>query len=274
MQKENEDKGLVLIAIHRQDESLKGSVLALAASKGINYSITQQGSLTGDNSKGIPRAWVFDWKGQKVWEGHPTQMDSAIEPLVAKAPHWLTRGREFTDKAVAAQAQKLFANAGYAAIIKALADIVAKEVPADNAAAATKNEEAKFLHDSIVAHGTAKLAKAATNKKDAPLDAVTGYQELAVQFKGHEIGTKAKEESDGLKKDKAFQEELQAAKLYQAIQDEVGKMKPGAAITDKSNMAVVANIRAYAAQLFTKYPASNAAGKARQLATSLGIPTN
>jgi len=107
VQKKWKSKGLALIAIHRQAGSLKGNVMALARQKGINYTITQQGSLKGDTSRGIPRAWLFDHTGKCIWEGRPSQIDGPLDAAMRKAPHWLTRGKQLTSKKVLKQSLKL-----------------------------------------------------------------------------------------------------------------------------------------------------------------------
>ncbi len=254
-------KGLALIAIHRQSGSLKGNVMALAQSKGVNYTITQSGSLRGDTSRGIPRAWLFDHTGKCVWEGHPTKIDGKLDEVMSRAPHWLTRGRVLKSKRVRQQSLKLSGNRNFGKIANELAKIAEKSEGTDK-------EEATFLRDNIMNYGNSRLTRAGTNEKADAVTALNSYAELGSLFKGTEIGDKATKRKAELKKDKAFQNELKAAEILVYIDRNMARMRPGGS-KKRYNLRLIRNVRSAAAMLQKKYPTTSAAAKAQSIASSL-----
>lgn len=263
VQKKYQSKGFALVAIHRQDGSLKGKVMALTRAKGINYTITQFGSLRGDTSRGIPRAWLFDHTGKCVWEGHPSEMDRPLETAMRNAPHWLTRGRQLKSKSVIKQSLKLHGNRGYGTIANALGKIIEKSEGKDK-----QKEEATFLRDNIVKYGNDRLTRAAADEKQDAPEALRSYRELKSLFKGTEIGDKASKRNKELKNDKEFKKELKAAKILAYIEGLVARMKPGGS-KKRSNLGLIANIRAAARLLQKKYPTTTAAQKAQSIASGI-----
>jgi len=263
VQKKYKSKGLALIAIHRQSGNLKGNVMALARAKGINYTITQQGSLKGDTSSGIPRAWLFDHTGKCVWEGHPTQIDGQLETVMRNAPHWLTRGRQLKSKSVLRQSLKLHSNRSYGAIANTLGKLIEKSEGKD-----AQKEEAAFLRANILKYGNDRLSQAAADESQEPIAALQNYRELKGLFKGTEIGKKASKRSKELKTDKAFQKELKAAKILAYIEGQMALMKPGGS-KKRSNLRLIANIRSAANMLQKKYPTTSAAQKAQSIVSGL-----
>lgn len=267
VQEKYEKKGMVLIAQHRQAASLKGKVLALANSRGVNYTITQGGMLSGDKSRGIPRAWLFDWTGKKVWEGHPSQVDGPLESLMKKAPHWLCRGRELSEKKVLGYSYKLFANRSYGSIVKSLNDLIEKG--ADKEDATKEVEEATFLRDNIVGYGKDQLALAKTLERTDPIKGYETYARLKSLFKGHEVGEQAKTRYDELKKDKAFKEELSAGKYFKMVNSLIPKISGD--LTKSSNQRVVGQIAGIARTMNKRWPTSVYTAKVRQIAAGYGV---
>lgn len=97
MQEKYASKGLIVAAPHRQDGD-KNQIIAKLKQMGCNYSVYSTGSIQGDNSSGIPRAFVFDHLGALRFEGHPSdgKFNKTVEDLMKAAPDWLTGGKEYT----------------------------------------------------------------------------------------------------------------------------------------------------------------------------------
>src|SRR5579872_7299043 len=93
MQDQYRAQGFIIIAAHSQDVP-QDMVVALCKAKGVNYTVLSGGGPQGDESTGIPHAWLFDANGKCVREGHPEEMSGTIDELVKSEPHWTTRGRK------------------------------------------------------------------------------------------------------------------------------------------------------------------------------------
>jgi hypothetical protein len=266
VQKKHEKQGFVLIAMHRQAASLKDKVMNLARSAKINYTVTQGGSVQGDAGGGIPRAYLFDWKGKCVQEGHPSEMYSKIDTLMAKAPPFITGGKDFTSPAVAKIAGSLRSPKGYGKALDQLAKLAGQS--------GTEAEEAKYLSGRIVGYGEGILKDAASNESEDALAAMRGYSEASKLFKGHEIGTKAAKRMKELKKDKPFQNELKAAKLVAQMEYFAGQFK---AVGGQVNPQHPANRKPFAGivklykKLKKKFPDTKAFARAEKLVAPFGF---
>ncbi|MGE0707137.1 MAG: hypothetical protein AB7N76_17020 [Planctomycetota bacterium] len=266
MQQKYESQGFVLIAQHRQGADLKSKVEELARSSKVNYTITQGGNVPGDTSSGIPHAFLFDWKGECVAEGHPSELYAKIDQLMAKAPPWIGGGKEYKSEAVGKIVQGLRVPK-YAKAIEDLNKLIEKGSDVDK-------EEATFLRDRIVRMGEAMLEDAKASESEDPLGALNTLNEIQVKFKGHELGEKAKTRLAELKKDKAFQEEIKAAKLLAQMQLFAGQLKSVNGKIDPNhpaNRKPVQGMVAIYRKLQKSHPETRAAAKAKELVAPFGL---
>jgi len=266
VQKKYDKLGFVLIGQHRQGADLKTKVMSLARSQKINYTITQGGNVPGDTSSGIPHAFLFDWTGKCVAEGHPNELYKKVDELMAKAPPWITGGKTLEDGEVAKIAAGLRAPRGYGEALETLEGLSKAE--------GKRGLEATYLADRLRNYGQRLLANAQEAESEDALNALSGYSELAGLYKGHELGDKAKARLKELKKDKEFKKELKAAKMLAAIENLTGQFK---AYGGKVNLQHPAN-RKPAAQIMKilqllqkKYGDTKAAARAREAVAPYGI---
>jgi hypothetical protein len=257
MQQKYQDRGFVIVAIHRQDSSLKDKALALCRQNKVNYCVTSQGSLPGDDSSGIPRAFLFDWTGKCVAEGHPSEFDSKVADLMATAPHFLTGGRDFSDAKVKGAAGKLAKNKDFGKLAEELEKV--------------EGEEASYLKGRIVGYGESLLARAKASESDNPNATMSGYSQVSGLFKGHELGKQADDRLKELKKDKAFQEELKAFKFIAILENLSGQLKTMYKEDHPANRKTLDDMKAVVKNLEKKYPESKALTRAKEIMGSLSF---
>jgi len=252
--------------MHRQGADLKTKVMGLAREQKINYTITQQGSLKGDEGQGIPRAYLFDWTGKCVGEGSPREMENKLEELMQKAPPWIAGGKEFKSEEVQKIAAGLKSPAAFGKSLVKLEKL--KDAEGDT------GTEATYLAERIANYGNGILEDAKTNETEDAFAAMLGYAEASRNFKGHEIGDKAKARMKELKKDKAFQKELKAGKILKQMEAVAGTLKAvngGMNPQDPANRKPVAQLMALRKKLAKKYGDTKAAAKAEALFASFGF---
>ncbi|MDF1666136.1 MAG: hypothetical protein P1V97_30550 [Planctomycetota bacterium] len=230
----------------------------MCRSKKVNYSVVQGGGPSGDASSGIPRAFLFDWTGKCVAEGHPSKLYGKVDELMAKAPNWITGGREFKDSAVAGLAKKLDSNKDFGKIMVGLDKL-------------GDNEEAAFLKERILKHGTSLWNQAKENETENAYQSQRQYKSLSKLFKGHDLGDKSAKRLKELKKDKDFQKELKAAKLLTAMENAMGQYKSNVKPAHPANRKPINMMRAILSKMRKKYPETNAYKKALEIWNALGV---
>ena len=98
VQEQYKSQGLIIIGSHCQQVE-QAKVCGLCRSKNVNYTVVNAGRLQGDDSNGIPHAWLFDASGKVVQEGHVEEMAAKIDELLKSAPHCITRGKKLESPA-------------------------------------------------------------------------------------------------------------------------------------------------------------------------------
>jgi hypothetical protein len=252
--------------MHRQGADLKTKVMGLVREQKINYTITQQGSLRGDEGQGIPRAYLFDWTGKCVGEGSPQEMERQLEELMQKAPPWIAGGKEFKSEEVQKIAAGLKSPKSFGKALAKLEKL--KDAEGDT------GTEATYLAERIANYGNGILEDAKANETEDAFAAMLGYAEASKNFKGHEIGDKAKTRMKELKKDKAFQKELKAAQMLKQMEAVAGNLKAvNGAINPQhpANRKPVAQLMALRKKLAKKYGDTKAAARAEALFASFGF---
>src|SRR5262249_3803147 len=157
----------------------------------------------GDDSNGIPHAWLFGPDGKVIKEGHPESMTKDIDDAVMKAPHWITGGRTLTAAKAIGEGLKAGKTFGWA-----LGECETLLKKNDEKA----KEEAQFLKDAILAEGDRQLNDAKAAESSDPLKAIELYTLVSTGWKKFEPATKADARLKELKADKDFQGELKVAK--------------------------------------------------------------
>lgn len=248
--------------MHRQGADLKDKALGLCRQEKVNYMVTQGGGIPGDSSSGIPRAFLYDWTGKCVAEGHPSELYGKIDELMKVAPHYLTGGRDFKSDDVQKVAKKLPKNRDYGDLVGDLSKLEEK-------LEGSEKEEASYLKGRLVDHGQRLWDRAEANVSDSPLMAELEFKELSKLYGGHELGDKASEKLKELKKDKDFQEEVKAFKYLAAIEEAAGDYKGAYAPEHPANRPVIAKCQALYARLKKKHPESKAVSQAEALIKGL-----
>ena len=253
LQRDHESTGFVVIGNHVQSGDRK-EILGVVRTMKVNFTITSQGSVdVANKASTIPRAYLFNSKGELVASGNPNEMKQTIKHLIQSEPHWLAAGKEYKKLGKLAAALKQVKT--FRPIIKKLNKEKMKEGDA--------KEEAVYLLKRIRSHGKRTLKKAKTlESKDAYL-ALKVYKEVAVQWKGDKAGNKASERLKKLKKDKEFQTELKASTIAFHIRSELGKLifvKGKVNLDHGRNKKIAGKVRQLNSVLTKKFAASKAAG--------------
>ncbi|MHC5078650.1 MAG: hypothetical protein ACYTHN_06505 [Planctomycetota bacterium] len=209
MQEKHQARGLVLIGIHCQNVP-KEKVLALCSQHKINYSIFGSGKVKGEEFRGIPKVFLFNWKGEMTWDGRHSGLEDAVEEVLKGAPDWLVGPRKF--EKVKAEAGKIRKRKGMGGAVKALREKAKSED-------AQEKEEAEVLLGRVVKYAERQMQRAeACIEAGDPLKAQAIWKDLAKAFKGDEIGDKAASIEKEKGKDAAFKKELSAAKKLAGIE--------------------------------------------------------
>ncbi|MBL4847140.1 MAG: hypothetical protein JKY65_16590 [Planctomycetes bacterium] len=240
--------------------------MSLAREQKINYTVTQGGNIPGDTSRGIPHAYLFDWTGKCVGEGHPSELKVKLTELMSKAPPWIAGGKEFKSAAVNKIAAGLKNPAGFGKALVKLEKLKGES--------GDTGGEATYLAERIANYGQGILSDAEANESEDAFAAMMGYVEAARNFKGHQIAKKAKARMKALKKDKAFQKELKAGKLLKRMEAVAGTLKSvngGINPMHPANRKPVAQLMGLRKKLKKKYGDTKAAAKAEALFASFGF---
>ncbi len=257
VQEKYKSQGLIVFASHCQQVE-QAKVVALCRSKKVNYTVVDGARLQGDESKGIPHAWLFDASGKCVMEGHVEQFTAKIEELLRTEPHWITGGKKLESKEAKTIAEGLKAQKPFGWALEQCEAILKK------GGESKATEEATFLKERVVAEGERRLAEAKAMEEENAFKAELLYKEIEGTFKKGEAGNKAAERAKELKKDKAFQDEVKVGKMVAQIEELCGSMKAvnGAYNPDHpANRDPAAQVMAIAKQLKSKHADSKTAKK-------------
>lgn len=262
--KKYESEGLHIIGLEAQASS-DDVTKSTASSRGGVYQITTGGRLNGSTGNTLPHGYLFDSTGAMVEDG------------VHVTPAFETKIKEML--------KDVAGNAAGPGPYKKLANVVAqlkagmpvgtalKTVSAKvNSKDADEAAEAKLMVDSLRSSGTTSIDRALAMKSEDPAEAVAKLDKVALQYAGDEVGTKAKTESDALKKDPVVKKELEAEVMWRKIQTMNDALKPVRGQKDpkdeafrKQNLPAISGILAGCNQLNTKYAGTKAAKEAQDL---------
>ena len=239
LKEKHEGRGLVLIGVHCQNVP-KDQVLGLCRAHKVNYTVYGSGKIKGCEFKGIPKAFLINWKGEVCWDGHPASgMDAAIEDALKDAPDWLAGPRKY--ERVKAEAAKVRARKGMGEAAAELRKKAESGIPEE------KEEAAELLARlEAYAEREGKRAEAAEAAGD-PLKAQAIRKDLGRDFKGDGIGAKAAAGEQERAKDPSFKKELDAAKgkaSIEALADSIDPLRRDENVEKwkSKNAAVLAKI--------------------------------
>jgi len=199
-------------------------------------------------------------KGYEIWADAISDTVKAM--LKESTAAWAGAGPY---KKLAALAEQIKTGIGLGQVLKTL---TAKQASKD----ADEAAEAKMMFEALHGGGQSSLDAALTYKDSNPLSALAWLDRLSVQFEGNEIGTKAKQAADAIRKDPKIAKELEAEQMFKQIQameegfkPVAGKKDPKAAAFKKLNAQNIATVVGGCQQLIQRYPGTQAAQKADAL---------
>jgi len=262
LQDDLRDSGFLIIGPHSQAGTAE-EVTKVAQQLKMNFTVTDQAQVPGEQVTGLPMQFLFDTSGALVAKDHHIT-PAKIRELVASEPHFLAAGRTY--KKHKAEADALKKTKAYGQILKKLE----KDLKGEGDAAT----EAKYLTERIRAYATKQLESAKAAEADDAFVAQQTYSDLAANYKGEDVGNQASARLKELKTDKSFQEELKAATAYQQILVECQKLVAQGGKIDHQygpNQKVAASVKANATALKKKYPESKAAAKLAQALETYGF---
>jgi hypothetical protein len=193
--------GLIVLGPHLQSAK-PGEVKAKAEKLGVRFTLTDRGSVSGNESRGIPHCFLFDHTGKSVFEGHPTKVEQKLREAVGAA---IVDGAEATNPPKALTQIVEVLRRGQPPL-----QSVQKLLTLQRSTDAPTASAAKALVTRILDGGQKRLDAA---KELVATDAVTAYEtavDLSTSFKGTPLAPKATELVNKLKVDKVVQAELKA----------------------------------------------------------------
>jgi hypothetical protein len=200
-------------------------------------------------------------KGYEIW-AHA--IDDTVKELLKESTSAALAGPG-PYKKLAALAAQIKTGAGLGQVLKTLA---AKKDSKDTEEAA----EAKMMFEALHSGGQENLDAALAYKEAKPVLAVARLEKLATQFSGDEIGTKAKQAADQLRKDPKIAKELDAEQMFKQLQAFEDAFKPVAGVKNpkapafrKLNAQGIETLLSGCQQLIQRYPGTTAAQKTEAL---------
>lgn len=181
-----------------------------AGELGLTFAIVDDAEVAnGMDFQGTPHCIVFDHTGRCVFRGLPAEATPSIEAAVRIAPAAALAGEKFTK--LASLASQSGDDAGLAVALRKLKGMTASK-DADMA------EEATRAKEKLEKFGRVLLDEGIAAKTTDPVRAGQLVQRCATAFKGTDIGTEATALQRDWKKDRAYQNALQAAQQFVQLQ--------------------------------------------------------
>lgn len=215
------DQGLVVVALSREPLETVEPYIAQNGFTNVIVGVESTAS-SAYGVSGIPQTFIVGADGKVVWEGHPASISKAVlkEALKgAKKPAGGMLGvrTDFAVDARVAKAQKL-ANDGKLA--DALKDLGA--IDADAKSTEQQKTDAKSIRDAIDRH-LEKLTATAENlvKGREVSRALLVLETLSKDAAATDAGAKAKKRIEEIKADSKLMAEVEAAKQFERLKEQV-----------------------------------------------------
>jgi len=182
----------------------------------MEYLVAVGGGAGGYSSTGIPAAWLVGPDGKIVWKGHPAELKH--EMIEANLKNVRLRPKFEFQADELKKAGKLLEAGNFG---KGLAELD-KVIAANDTPAAV--EQATTARTQVIAYGEDEL-KAVEDYASSGYysEGMLKLQELAVTFKGTEIGDRAEEKEKSWKKDDKIKAELEGAEAITQAKDLIGR---------------------------------------------------
>lgn len=263
----------MIIGAHAQGGT-HDEVRNVAQSRGVNYTITERGSVKGGNDfSGIPHCMIFDHTGKCIYRGSPEGREPLVMRAVAEAPPWILEGKKLSKLSSMNAALRREANFG-----NVLHQAREKTASKDAATA----EEANYIVDKLTAYARKQLDDAKAKKDSAPGAAWTLMSRVAASFKGSEPGKEAAELVAELKKDKDFQAEVKVWPMLENLKALESQLKtPEGGGSDvkstayrNANGATLNQMLSLIKQMKKAAPNAKATLEALQIAETYGLKTS
>ncbi|MHC4599961.1 MAG: hypothetical protein ACYS47_13240 [Planctomycetota bacterium] len=247
----------------------KPQVEAASRARKLSYSIYKDGCIVGRDIAGTPQAFIFDWKGEVVYDGTRwAGLEIALEATLDSAPDWLTGPRRF--ERVTEEAKKVRARKDLGGVAAILREKIQSSDPEEQ-------EEAATLLGRLETFAKSCFERADRLILDGlPLKARDLWTRLARDFKGDEIGDKAARTRKEKSQDPAFKKELSAAAILGSMEktaEAIPLLRRGEDLErwKKKNARPIARILSMSRVLEKKYSQTCVYLRARRLLDSLKI---
>ena len=263
-------QGLVVIGPHAQGGT-HDEIRHVAQSKGVNYTITDRGSVKGGNDfSGIPHCMVFDYTGKCLYRGSPDGAESLLVRAVAEAPPWVLEGKKLAKLSSFNSQLRRESNFG-----PVLHQVKEKTTSKDAATA----EEANYIVEKLTGYAQKHLDDAKAKKESAPGAAWSILNRIATNFKGSEPGKEAADLVAELKKDKDFQAEIKVWPMLEnlkALESQLKTPEGGgsdvkSAAYRNANSATLNQMLGLIKQIKKAAPNAKATLEALQIAETYGL---
>jgi lysophospholipase L1-like esterase len=199
-------------------------------------------------------------KGYEIWAA---AIDDSVKELLKESTSAFAGAGPY--KKLAPLAVQIKTGIGLAQVLKTLA---AKKSSKDAEEAA----EATMMYEALHGGAQQNLDSALSYKDTKPMFALAWLERLSAQFAGDEVGVKAKQAADLIRKDPKVEKELAAEQMFKQIKTfeeglkpVAGKKDPKSAAFRKLNAEGIATITAGCQQLIQRYSGTTAAQKADSL---------
>jgi thiol-disulfide isomerase/thioredoxin len=201
--------GLAVIGAHAQQASPE-EIASVVEELGVTFPIVETATVDGGMGfSGIPHCMVFDHTGTCVFRGHPNRAHDVIVSAVRSSPAAILEGRELAR--LAPLAAQLRDEGAFGTVLRRVRSLV--ESPDPQTAS-----EATFVVAKLEGHAARLLADAEAAKADDPLRALHYAQRCAAAFRGTAAGRQATELLSAWKKDRGFQDGLEAARQCRRLE--------------------------------------------------------
>ncbi len=259
---------MVVIAMHR-GSGRNLEIAQVAVDKKWPFPVYNGGVIKGNDRNTNPQSFIFDAKGDLVFDSRfESDTEKALAKFGAAAPDWL-----LGDKAIAKLTVQHKSILSRKDLGKTMVELAEKLKSED----AAEKEEAEFLSKRLEWYAGQLKARASQMLADGrPTETLAVLKEIAAQFKGHDIGKTAEDESAEKKNDAAFKKELAAESIGKNVEKAYLSVKPRKSDEDeekwrKKNAKPLGQIKTCLDSLKKSYSDTRVFQVAAEMAAEFGV---
>ncbi len=227
--KRHDDDGLVILAMHREgganpktsscEHFSVAGIAQVPYVKKWPYPVYNKGTVNNYEMGGNPQIFIFDHSGKMVYDPkYGIDYERKVAKYASQAPDWLLGDREFEE--LSADARKVERRRDLGGLLTELSEKA-------QSGEGKEKEEAAYLVERIEWYAKWMNQRAEQKFADGfPSEAEEIYDDLEDQFRGHEIGEKAKEMVEKFRNDEAYRKELDAEKAIRRFERPYYRIKP------------------------------------------------